>query len=345
MRFVLALITSVVSVPVWAASVAVFPVNAVNLDAGSAAAIGEVLARSYARASNQPVLPPSQSASAVQTDNSFSAAAQALGVGEYIEITAVGLGGSDTLLIERRRDGVGVGNEDTKILVQATRREANGQEIYRAEMTARTLNDMDDVCERMALSLFNKKPVAETRSVRNVTRDEAAPENRTFTEKIWGIRTQVLVPLASGQQFEPTAGLTFDWRLESRNYFLEFGFGFFIPTDSSEKAYGYGGLQAEVGGSYYLTEDTVSPYVGAGIQPRIMMASHFDSGINMVPYVQGGVMFARDSSSRIYTDLRVGQNVLPVKRDRPFDWATGERVSNPKTFYPSEISLQVGIGW
>src|SRR5690606_15838981 len=104
----------------------------------------------------------------------------------------------------------------------------------------------------------------------------------------------------------------FDARLEAKSYFLEFGAGVLLPSSSayeSEEQLAYGGVVGEIGASYYLMHTDVSPYVGAGVMPRVLSASP----ANLAVYGQAGFMFFRTSSSRLYAELRVAQNVTPME--------------------------------
>lgn len=60
------------------------------------------------------------------------------------------------------------------------------------------------------------------------------------------------------------------------------------------------------------------------------------SPFNLAPYGQVGLMVDRTSSMRLYADLRVAQNVLPVRV---------ASLGVPRGAYPTELSGQIGIGW
>jgi hypothetical protein len=78
--------------------------------------------------------------------------------------------------------------------------------------------------------------------------------------------------------------------------------------------------------------------------PRLMSSSV----TNLAPYAQGGLMFFRESSTRLYLDLRVAQNVLPVgfNENSHYDSATDSYTSTPSLrLYPTELTLHVGVGW
>jgi hypothetical protein len=157
-----------------------------------------------------------------------------------------------------------------------------------------------------------------------------------------GLKSAVAWPRASGTSFDPSISLQFDGRLETHAGFLEFGAGAVLPTDSSSTKDGLGGVFAEFGGSLYLAEQNTSPYVGVGFVPRIYFTSH-GGGANAAAYGQVGVMFMRESSSRIYVEFRATQAVTPIEEDTYTDYYTG--ITQTRSLYPLELGLQIGVGW
>jgi hypothetical protein len=136
--------------------------------------------------------------------------------------------------------------------------------------------------------------------------------------------------------------------LESDSFFLEFGAGFTVPSSGvSEADRSIGGVFAEFGADYYLTHSSVSPYIGGGVMPRLIGGNHVDFGANLAAYGQLGVMFFRQSSSRLYLDLRVAQNLTPWQRttvnsSSTFPY-TEEDASGAR--FPTELLVAVGVGW
>jgi hypothetical protein len=229
----------------------------------------------------------------------------------------------------------------SRIALRASLNRADGTPIHAVDMTATTLDDIQPVADRMARALVNRTTVSETMNLKNITRTEGARPNRTFTEKVMGMKSGITVPFASGVDLAPMLSFQFDGRFEADWYFLEFGAGLTIPSNK-EDTRGYGGLFSEFGGSVYIGHE--SPlYVGAGVIPRLFFSSD-DGGVQAALYGQVGLMFMRSSSTRLYTELRVGQNVLPVRfvttQPTPPNY-----ISEAKNKYPTEFSLQIGIGW
>ena len=305
------LLALLIATPALAAGTAVFPPRRTNVEEGPMEALALLLANEYARASGQPVVLPAQAGAAVQPGMSLSAAAEALQVDEYLETSVIGL--------------------EEGMLVTTTRNRRDGTPVYSAQMRAESERDLPEVATRLARALFQQVPPERTRTLDTITEREAREPNRLATEKIMGFKTFASAPL--GSTFEPLLGVGFDGRLESERFFLEFGAGFVIPTDNSSSRTGYGGLYAEFGANYYLAASNISPYVGAGVSPRLLFGSNIDSPANVAAWGQFGLMFLRTSSTRLYTDLRLTQNVF------------GLEIEGGERRYPTELGIQVGIGW
>ena len=66
-----------------------------------------------------------------------------------------------------------------------------------------------------------------------------------------------------------------------------------------------------------------------------------NDGIKGAVYGQFGVTFTRDSRFRIYSELRVSQNLIGLPE-------YSESLPPPAragTYYPTEFAIQVGVGW
>ncbi len=313
----------------FAADVAVYPVEGTNLQPGENDAIGVMIAESYRAESGLSVIGPSQSEKAVSEAESKTAAAEQLGVSEYIVTSAIRL--------------------ESKLLITSSLYEAGGRRKYRVRATAASLDDMEQVSARISRSLYLRVPFQHSLTLETVTKTENKVPNRTFSEKVFGIKTAVILPLAIDHTFDPMASLGFNGRLEGNTYFLEFGAGVMLPADfdDDDGRISMGGLFAEIGGSYYLGSSSISPYVGGGLSPRILLGS-YDGGVNIAPFLQLGLMFMRESSSRLYTEVRVSQNVLPMEAGydycRGYD-CTEQNEDSGDTVYPTEIGIALGVGW
>lgn len=326
MKSTITLLAVVAMLPATAAAqVAVMPVQGTNLSPGETDAVGVLLAQQYTNISGKPVLGPAQTADALAAAGSSAAAAAQLGASEYIEATAVQLA--------------------SKVTVRATLYAAGGATLFTAEMTARSLDDIEQVAERLAHALYDRVPIAETRNLHNVTETEGKVPNRVFVDKVMGLKLGFTMPFAKGLKLEPALSLQFDGRLEGEVYFLEFGVGGMLPSGATDGR-SMGSLFAEFGASYYLMDEGVSPYVGAGVVPQILFTG-FDVIVGLAPYAQIGVMLFRESSSRLYIELRAAQNVLPLrkttKETNPVTYQ--ETTVSEDKYFPTEVTLGIGIGW
>lgn len=166
---------------------------------------------------------------------------------------------------------------------------------------------------------------------------------------MYGAKTGVYLPFAKGAKYEPHLGIQFDLRLEMDKFFLEFGVGAIIPTRENVYCDRYnrdyrdncsggrrGSLSAfttEIGASYLLSDGNVAPYIGLGLLPRFWIDHPRDDIASMSAYAQFGVMLPRESSMRLFADVRVAQAMI------------SSRLNNGQSVYPTELTLHAGIGW
>jgi hypothetical protein len=164
--------------------------------------------------------------------------------------------------------------------------------------------------------------------------------------RAFGMKTAFIFPLASGRSFFPMLSLQFDGRLGTRNYFLEFGAGAAVPTDtqSSSGTIGLFALFGEIGGSLYLSDGAIAPYIGAGISPGYWFYDGMgDNPLRCTVYGQAGITFTRDSRTKIYAEFRVSQHIVGFANEIS-DYSTyGTTASS--SYYPTLLALQFGLGW
>lgn len=307
------------------AAVMVAPVEGTNLDPGEVDAISQTVASAYRVAQPEAVISLPETRQALEQTGSVPAAAKQLGATEYVYVTAVRL--------------------DTRIVITATRYAPNGTPIHTAKMTATGLDDVEPTSERLAKALSHRQATSTTQTLDSVTKTEAKRPNRTWSEKVTGFKAGVTYPIGWGHEIAPMMNAGFALRVEGKNHFLEFGAGLILPasaTDSNRLS--YGGVYGEIGANFYLDHESTSPYLGFGVMPRLMSQQL----TNLAPYGQAGLMFFRESSTRLYVDLRVAQNVLPVgfRDGGGYDATTnGYTPSTTLNLYPTELTLHVGIGW
>ncbi len=300
------------------ADVAVMPATTSNVSKAKAEAIGILLADAYASESGERTFDPSATGPALKEQGTAGAAAASLRATEYVAVRIVKL--------------------DEKYVISATRYAADGSIIHSARISAASLDDAAPATERLARALHDRSSISEAMTLDDVTQEESRRPNRVKTETVAGIKAGVTYAIAKDVRFEPMTTISYDGRHEGNNYFVEWGAGFTIPTNPDGDNEAYGGLHLELGGSYYLTQATTSPYVGAGVLPRIL-----SEGISVAPYLQGGVMFLRQSSTRLYTDVRIAQHVLPM--DFGYTLEEDGRRAERNDVYPTEFTLSFGVGW
>lgn len=293
------------------ASVLVLPVKATNLEQGAADAIGEVFSSAYQSEAKETTIGPVESQKAVDESGGYSQAAHKLGAREYVYVTAVRL--------------------EAHIVLTATRYDAEGTFVYSAKMSASSLDDIEPASERLARALFNRQSTDEARTMSNVTHTEQGQPTRVGSQKVAGFKGSFTYPHGWSDKVATQMSGAFDLRLENGMHFIELGIGFTVAAPGER--YGYGGFWLDMGGDWYLMDTSTAPYVGIGIMPRLMG----DSIANLAPYLQGGVMFFRESSTRLYTDFRVAQNLVPVGFDRPD--------APRKHLYPTELTFSIGMGF
>ncbi|MFW6254013.1 MAG: hypothetical protein ACOC41_03695 [Chitinivibrionales bacterium] len=361
--------TSIVSY----AQVAVFPPHGVNTDKSFVEAFGVLLANKYRSISGEDVISPRNTARAIAEDRSFAETAQELGAKEYLEIEAVGLylsrkeradysysqePASKTIIVKLDDDDDPDDQElldNHKTIVTVSRRNAFGKEIHIVEMTLLTYGDIEESTDRIARALFQKVSVEEVRTVDNITRREGMGNNKMFTENIKGLKFGVFYPGVHGLHIVDIVTIGYNHRIESEKIFFEFGVNAKIPTSFKvDEERVYGGVQFELGGNYFVYSKFVGVYTGIGVAPFLSIGedeSIFQIGI--VPFLQVGASFPRNSPFRGFVSLKVGQNVLPITTgtDRNIDYyyydeyEEDQDYPHKKDSYPTEIGIEFGIGF
>jgi hypothetical protein len=318
-----------------AGTVAVFPVEHVNLRSGDASAIAAMIAHSYGVVSGDTVLSPAMTGAALKGAPGYSLAARQLEADEYLVVSVVQL--------------------STRLQLQVGRFKAEGTRVYRVAMSLLGLDDLEEGSARIAASLHGRRPLVETRTLQTVTGREGQTQNRVFTEKLHGLKMASVHMAAKGRRFAPALRTQYDLRLETETMFLEFGAGFVIPNTARGYSGGpdeVGGLFLELGGARYLSQDSVSTYVGAGISPRILWGRD-SGGVGVAPYASLGAMFMREASTRMYIEVRAYQNLFSFvettyeyPESQPWEppGAVKPTVSR-RSYRPTEFTLEIGIGW
>jgi len=300
------------AMPALGAKTAVFPVEESNLTARESSGIAVMIASKYEEVSGKGVIFPRRSGKALGENPDYPQAARALGVHEYLVISAVGL--------------------DAKIALKVERFDQSGRSVHKVNMSILGLDDMEEAGRRIGRALFERKTPKETREIDTITSRESKVPNRVFVDAINGIKVSYIQIASAEETFTPSMRLQYDLRLETERAFFEFGVGAVLPSMIQDGHNDVGGLMLEMGGARYLLHETTAPYVGAGVSPRLFIGGGAN-GIGLAPYGSLGVMFMRQLSTRLYAEARVYQNLLAYEDD-----------SN-RPFYPTEFTFEMGIGW
>lgn len=295
------------------ASVLVVPVDGVNLDEGEIAAIEQLIASSYRAESRETVIGAAEAKRAMSEVGTHKEAAENLGASEYIHVTATRL--------------------ETKIVLSATLYSSDGTAKHTAKITATSLDDLEPASERLAKALLERQSSKNVRDLDNVTSTEGGKTNRVETQKYAGFKTALAVPIGWTDPVSTILLGGVSIRRESDSNFIEFGLGIMIPAGNYDFA--YGGVYGDLGLNFYLMQADTSPYLGFGVMPRLASREV----ANLAPYAQAGVTFFRVSTTRLYVEFKVAQNVLPVGVARE-TW-DGEVV----LLYPTELTGAMGVAW
>jgi hypothetical protein len=299
------------------ATVMILPVKGTNLEPGEVDAIGQMITTAYQQEAKDTTIPPDESAKVVEETGGYPQAAQKAGAKEYVYVTAVRL--------------------NSRISLNATRYSADGKYIYSAKMSATSLDDIEPAAERLSKALLHQQSAADARTTENVMRTEEQQPIRAQSQKVAGFKGSFIYPIGWKESVAAQMAGALDVRLESGQHFIELGIG--LTFSSPDHQYSYGGIWLDIGGDFYLTDSNVAPYLGGGLMPRLMWDDG-ESLANFAPYVQGGVMFFRDSKTRIYTDFRLAQNVLPIVFTNVDLYSVSD-----KKLYPTELTFSVGMGF
>lgn len=329
-----------------AADVAVFAPETSNLSPQDANAVGELIAQAYAMVSRQNVLSPASSQPALVQTRAYEAAAAQLAVKEFIRMSAVAAG--------------------RRIVIIAGRYQADGRVLQQVRQIVESIEDVALASDSVARALFTgtaQSAMPPPAGAAQAAPAPFAPPPRKKDQMVYGLKSGVHMPLARNASYYSAVSLQFNGRLQLPRFFLEFGVGFLLPTVMRNAPYvsctwdvttmtnvcpqttsdrGHvGGITAEIGASYYLTDSDVAPYVGGGIIPRAILAGLDGNNgegnerdiASMSGYVQVGLTFPRHQTTRFFVDLRVAQALLE------------QHLENGDTVWPSEPTLHAGIGW
>ncbi len=333
-------LTALVATPASAAVVAVMPVQGVNLSPGQCDAIGVLFTQAFARETSVAVASPLETAPLLAQGKTPPMVTSQLGATEFVDLRAVQL--------------------ENRVTLSGIRYGKQGNEIFRSETAAPSIDDMQLAAARLARSLAWRQPtgaapyvVAPPPMGLPTAPGLVAPpvaEGPKSYPKALGIKTGLIFPWSRGRSYASMMSFQFDARFGSRDAFIEIGAGGAIPTSSSAARphdLRMGGVFAELGGSMYVSDGSVAPYFGGGISPRIWFVDGEDyassDGTTCAVYGQAGLTLTRDSRARLYTELRVSQYLIGLAEGASSSYGDSYAVGD--TLYPTEFSLQIGLGW
>lgn len=306
------------------AKVAVMPVESTNLAPEEAEAIGVLVAQAYGREAQVEVMGPRQTLAVVGSSENLEAAAHALGVDQFILVSAVRL--------------------SYRVNLHAGLHDAQGHELYVIDMVAPSLDDMPFAAARLAKALFSRQRPEELWMRRNLmTWQEPGVHERGDVHKVFGIKVAFSQPVARGARFNSNVTLAFDFRYEFERSFVELATGFNFTNDGPDN--NLSGWFADVGASYFITNGNHALYVGAGISPRMLWYDPSRATADIAPYLQVGYMMFRASRTRLYFDLRATQNLVPIRYGYDYNQCGWDVCYLTKHIYPTELALYVGLGW
>jgi hypothetical protein len=164
--------------------------------------------------------------------------------------------------------------------------------------------------------------------------------NQMWARRSKGIKMGVFKPFSADTTFSSIVSIGFDYKVDLNRYYLEFGVGGRLPTGlSNDSIRSYGGNYFELGGGYYIVDNTFGLFAGAGIIPFFNWMDLGGSFLALPIYVQIGATTPRNSSVRFFGDLRIAQNTIAVVS------GTDYSLLRKRKDYPTEIGFELGIAW
>jgi hypothetical protein len=266
----------------------IFPLDSVNLSASEAQAADEIFRQVYERVTIRPVYSADLTRSLVSveaSDEERLAACGRVDCSRWITVSLVRL--------------------DRQILVRATLRDRLGRVVHDFDTRADGLDDLFPVFDRLARSLAIGQPIDQTITRHNVTGLETQVENRAAVEVLAGFKVCGLRPTYSGSS--SAVGAAFAMRLERDMTFMEVDAGAALPTNFDVNN-PYGGLFADIGWGGMLVDGNTTPFLSAGLGPRLMSWGNSDP-VGLGVYGSLGVIAGRVTSVRSYVQVRLNLEI------------------------------------
>lgn len=296
---------------VWPAKSVLLPIEAANLEEGERQAFETLFIQALEERVGGRVMTPAEAERAMEVLGSAQAVLAAASADSYVQGSIVRL--------------------DAHLVISMSTLDATGKRLKRHKMTAGSVDDFEAVAERLAEALTSDSSVKDTRDLDNITTRETKKRKRVFADDRVGFRGGLIVPVATAPFSSVVSGAV-EIRYESEDYYAGWGIGMLLPAPGRSDESSYGGLSAEVNAAYYLSSGAIAPYLGGNLTARIL-----STGANLAPGAILGINFNRDVGASMLLELRLNQNVTPIR--------VTDDGSDTTFAYPFEPSLNAGVLW
>ena len=204
-----------------------------------------------------------------------------------------------------------------KILVHLTQEMPMGTVVIERQLLIANIEEMIAAAPRLAEALVHDKPIDATVDIETVTEVEARELRKVPTESHWGLGFfGAFIP---GIDLNGIPGYRIGWSYELPSYAVEVE-GRLVSDTNEEREAGFAAFS--VGGLYFFTKQSVSPYVGGGItasrawwdRPHDLWEETGESEFNrgMGIYAVGGLQMLRTTQNRLKLELRVDRPLFSL---------------------------------
>ncbi len=154
---------------------------------------------------------------------------------------------------------------DQKVLIMATVVDVGtGRAVFADRMTAASLDDFDVLAVRVARGIDRRVPFAETLTADAVSEYESRDQKRQRALYTTGLRIGGLFPVGGSYVGSRDLYLGEVVSLyEVRDYMIEAALGF--RGNTNDPARSVGEWYVDLGGYYHLSNNDISPFIGAGM--------------------------------------------------------------------------------
>lgn len=191
----------------------------------------------------------------------------------------------------------------------------DGGVVMQDRITAASIEDLEPIAARIAVSVSTGTPLADSATVDTVTDNEAREPRRIQTMFTSGLRVGAMVPMRDS--FGGANALT-SWTLFGMFEYPQFGFiadlGFQSTADTDDDV-GAFGFHLDLGGFKFLSPSSTSVYVGGGVGFRatsVDSMSGDDSASGPGVFASVGVVLLRTSDFHLIADARYDLNLFEM---------------------------------